>query len=281
MSEQTELDFSTQDLDLYEVLQISKEASPSEVKRAYYKLALLHHPDKARTDVEASKLKFQQIGFAYAVLGDAKRRSHYDRTGSTEEGLLDDVEGRDWTAYFQELFTSISTESIKEFSEKYKGSTEEYEDLISAYKTHKGDMDLILGSVMLAEVDDEDRLREILLSAIEKGDIEAYKKFTKVDKKAKARRQQAAAKEAKEAEELARELGLDKKLKRKKTESDEDSLRALIQQRSGKRMNQLMDSLEAKYAPKETKKGKKRKTSAKEPSEEEFKALQEKLFARK
>ncbi|KAK9760881.1 hypothetical protein K7432_014665 [Basidiobolus ranarum] len=283
MTDQDSLEFATADLDLYSTLEVSKDASPSEIKRAYYKLALLHHPDKTRDSVEVAKLKFQQISFAYVVLSDEKRRKQYDRTGSTEEGLFDDVEGRDWTAYFQEIFTGITEESIQEFSEKYKGSKEEYDDLMVAYETHKGDIELIMQSVLLAEVEDEDRIRKILQTAIDEGDIKPYKKFTKVDEKAKTRRREQAAREAKEAEELAKELGLDKKLKRKKNqENDEDSLKALIQQRSAKRMNQLVDNLEAKYAKKESKKTtKKRKTRVEEPSEEEFLALQEKILSRK
>jgi len=64
----------------YKLLEIDKSASVAEVKRAYRKLALKHHPDRGG-DPE----KFKQISRAYEVLSDPQKRSNYDRSG--EEGL--------------------------------------------------------------------------------------------------------------------------------------------------------------------------------------------------
>lgn len=64
----------------YNVLGLSKDASESEVKKAYRKLAIKHHPDKGG-DPE----KFKEISRAYEVLSDPEKRRIYDEHG--EEGL--------------------------------------------------------------------------------------------------------------------------------------------------------------------------------------------------
>jgi len=67
--------------DYYKVLGVGKNASPEEIKKAYRKLALRHHPDKNPNNREAEE-KFKKINEAYAVLGDPDKRSQYDRFGS-------------------------------------------------------------------------------------------------------------------------------------------------------------------------------------------------------
>ena len=66
--------------DFYEVLGISKDASENQIKKAYYKLAKTHHPDKG-----GDSDKFKEIGKAYEVLSDSKKKEIYDKYG--EEGL--------------------------------------------------------------------------------------------------------------------------------------------------------------------------------------------------
>jgi molecular chaperone DnaJ len=65
--------------DYYEVLNVSKDASKEEIKRAYRKLALKYHPD--RNKEPESEAKFKEISEAYAVLSDDEKRSRYDRFG--------------------------------------------------------------------------------------------------------------------------------------------------------------------------------------------------------
>lgn len=67
--------------DFYQVLGVSKNATQEEIKKAYRKLAHKHHPDKNQGDESAEK-KFKEINNAYEVLGDAQKRSNYDRFGS-------------------------------------------------------------------------------------------------------------------------------------------------------------------------------------------------------
>lgn len=66
--------------DYYEVLGVSKGASPDEIKKAYRKLAKQYHPDVNPNDKEA-EAKFKEVNEAYSVLSDEQKRSQYDRFG--------------------------------------------------------------------------------------------------------------------------------------------------------------------------------------------------------
>ncbi len=69
-----------EELCYYEVLQVSKDATITEIKKAYRKLALKYHPDKNPGDKEAEE-KFKIISEAYAVLSDEEKRRIYDLYG--------------------------------------------------------------------------------------------------------------------------------------------------------------------------------------------------------
>ena len=71
--------------DYYEVLGVSPDASPEEIKKAYRKLAQAHHPDKNPGDTSAED-RFKEIGEAYAVLSDAEKRETYNRFGTAGRG---------------------------------------------------------------------------------------------------------------------------------------------------------------------------------------------------
>ena len=69
----------------YAVLSIPKTSSPQQVKRAYRKQSLLHHPDKVPpAKRSSSEKKFKQINEAYQILGDTARRKQYDDYGITD-----------------------------------------------------------------------------------------------------------------------------------------------------------------------------------------------------
>lgn len=69
--------------DYYKTLGIQRDASDEEVKKAYRKLALKYHPDK--NSAPNAEEKFKEIGEAYEVLSDKKKRDTFDRYG--EDGL--------------------------------------------------------------------------------------------------------------------------------------------------------------------------------------------------
>uniref|UniRef100_A0AAX7SIZ5 J domain-containing protein n=1 Tax=Astatotilapia calliptera TaxID=8154 RepID=A0AAX7SIZ5_ASTCA len=76
--------------DYYKILGVDKNATEEEIKKAYRKRALLHHPDRhsgasAEVQKEEEK-KFKEVGEAFSVLSDAKKKSRYD----TGQDLEDD-----------------------------------------------------------------------------------------------------------------------------------------------------------------------------------------------
>jgi len=69
--------------DYYEILGVSRNATDSEIKSAYRKLAVKYHPDKNPGNKEAEE-KFKEIQEAYSVLSNPEKRAHYDRFGHSE-----------------------------------------------------------------------------------------------------------------------------------------------------------------------------------------------------
>jgi molecular chaperone DnaJ len=66
--------------DYYEVLGIAKNASEEEIKKAYRKLAMKHHPDR-NPDSKTAEEKFKEVKEAYEMLSDSQKRDAYDRYG--------------------------------------------------------------------------------------------------------------------------------------------------------------------------------------------------------
>lgn len=88
--------------DYYDILGVKKTASEQEIKKAYRKLAIKHHPDKG-----GDENKFKEISSAYEVLSDKKKRDIYDRFG--KDGLDADFNNgpqMDPFDIFNEIFNS-------------------------------------------------------------------------------------------------------------------------------------------------------------------------------
>jgi len=66
----------------YNILGVERNASPEQIKKSYRKLAMKWHPDRNTDNKEEAESKFKEIGEAYSVLSDDKKRKQYDLLGS-------------------------------------------------------------------------------------------------------------------------------------------------------------------------------------------------------
>nr|KAJ3422177.1 hypothetical protein HK105_000845 [Polyrhizophydium stewartii] len=246
-----------------------------EIRKAYRRQALKCHPDKLPADssdaeIEAAKDAFQELSRAYAVLSDPLRRKRYDATGSVNESILDmKDDGVTWDDYFRELWSGVVNEaSIGEFKVKYQCKwphlllraleDEERRDVLAAYLRTKGCLLSIIDVVPLSTIDDIERFKVIIQSAIDSGEVEHFKRFPQVSPRELARRRSQLKREAKEVE-AAQAAGASgdsssKKSRGKRQESSgsgsEASLAALIKARNAERLDDVIDKITQKYAPK-------------------------------
>lgn len=79
--------------DYYSILGVEKEADESTIKKAYYKLAQKHHPDKNPDNRNESESKFKEISEAYGILSDPDKRQKYDQFGLCDGEAPDFAQG--------------------------------------------------------------------------------------------------------------------------------------------------------------------------------------------
>ena len=89
--------------DYYEILGVTKEATPDEIRKAYKKLAIKWHPDKHVDDKKEAEEKFKEIAEAYSVLSDPDKKREYDTGGIDFEGF-GDFDNFDPFAMFESFF---------------------------------------------------------------------------------------------------------------------------------------------------------------------------------
>ena len=68
--------------DYYEVMGVAKNASDEDIKKAYRKMAMKHHPDRNQGDgAKKAEEKFKEAKEAYEMLSDPQKRAAYDQYG--------------------------------------------------------------------------------------------------------------------------------------------------------------------------------------------------------
>ncbi len=91
--------------DYYTVIGCARDAAPEEIRRAYKREALKHHPDRNPGDHEA-EVRFKEINEAYQVLSDEEKRSIYDQFG--HDGLRGRFDGAgDVFSHMQDMFSEM------------------------------------------------------------------------------------------------------------------------------------------------------------------------------
>ncbi len=91
--------------DYYETLGVSRDASDADLKKAYRRLAMKHHPDRNTDDSEESEAKFKEAKEAHEVLSDAKKRAAYDQYGHA--GVDPSMGGRPGAGGFEDIFGDV------------------------------------------------------------------------------------------------------------------------------------------------------------------------------
>jgi len=81
--------------DYYQILEVPRNASDDEIKKAYRKLAMQYHPDRNPGKEKWANEKFKEMNEAYGILGDPQKRRQYDRFGRI--GEVGDIFGSPFT----------------------------------------------------------------------------------------------------------------------------------------------------------------------------------------
>ena len=93
--------------DYYEILGVDRDASEDQIKKAYRKLAMQHHPDR-NPDNAKSEENFKEAKEAYEVLSDQEKRAAYDRFGhQAMEGMAGGAGGAGFGDAFGDIFSEI------------------------------------------------------------------------------------------------------------------------------------------------------------------------------
>jgi len=93
--------------DYYQILEVPRNASDDEIKKAYRKIAMQYHPDRNPGKEKWANEKFKEINEAYGVLGDPQKRRQYDQFGGV--GNISDIFGSPFTrTTFEDMMKDFS-----------------------------------------------------------------------------------------------------------------------------------------------------------------------------
>lgn len=215
-------------------------------------MVLVVHPDKNPNDPQAGE-KFIKLTNAYNILIDDEKRKIYDETGEYDENEVGPVDLDDTYNYYRSIYPKIRLEDIESFSNKYRGSDMEKEDLINFYKENDGDITLMLEVIPLSRNEDVERFIKIYEILIKEKKIKKTKLFNSSKKSVKLLKENEE--EIEEAEDNLKELEQQIMLKKKK-----------------RKENDFISHLSAKYGG-----GKNFEENEEDIDEEEFQKIQKKI----
>jgi molecular chaperone DnaJ len=129
--------------DYYEVLGVSRTAPADEIKKAYRRLAMKHHPDRNKDDTSAEG-KFKEAKEAYEVLSDSEKRATYDRFGhdglsSARGGGAGGYGAEGFGDIFGDVFGDIFGGGRQRGSQVFRGADLGYELRLDLEKAVSGD----------------------------------------------------------------------------------------------------------------------------------------------
>lgn len=131
------------------------------VKRNYYRLARLHHPDRvSNSDKEIAKQKFQIIHDAYTILSDAKKKLAYDNGSDV---LFSNTSTAKWEHFLKE----VDSTAMNTGRTKYQGSLQEKSDLKREFVIGNGSITHLMNTIPFLRREDEDRITKVIKDLIE------------------------------------------------------------------------------------------------------------------
>lgn len=224
-------------IDLYALLELPdrQKSTIAHIKKAFHRLALKHHPDKQQDQTSESTALYLQISKAYQVLANEDSRAYYDLTGQIKGDDPSVSDQCTWTAFFKGE-TPINADTIDQIQRQYCNSSEERRDLLAFYCEFKGSVAKIFECLMFSQLESLPRYREIVMKAVEAGEVEKFDRFFTWKENAKAAKK--------------------RKVEEREAKSDLEALSRAIAVRAEQRNNDFLQRLEAKYSN-ASKKGKK------------------------
>src|SRR4030042_5930103 len=98
--------------DDYGILGIPRNASVTDIKKAYRKLAMQYHPDRNPGKEKWANEKFKEINEAFSVIGDPEKRKKYDQFGTA--GEIGDIFGSPYTrTTFEDLMKDFGGSGLR------------------------------------------------------------------------------------------------------------------------------------------------------------------------
>lgn len=130
------------------------------MKRNYYQLALMYHPDRVGdSEKDEAKQKFQIIHDAYTILSDAKKKQAYD---NGTDVLFSNTSTAKWEHFLKEVdTTAMNTGPIN-----YQGTLQEKNDVKREFVIGNGSLTHLLNTIPFMRREDEDRVTEIIKDLI-------------------------------------------------------------------------------------------------------------------
>jgi len=119
---------------LYDILEISNNASQDDIKKAYKKLAIKYHPDKNPNNPSADA-KFKEISNAYSILSDEEKKNRYDHLG--DENFNNEGNSGDNDVDINDLFANIFGNRGDHFGDSFFGFRNNRQSNNKCNNTHK------------------------------------------------------------------------------------------------------------------------------------------------
>lgn len=137
------------------------------VKKSYYRLALIHHPDRVDENrKQESSDKFNIIHQAYHILADHELKKIYDENGSHAIFAKPTISCQ-WERYLK----TITDDDIYSARDKYQGSVDEESDVIKQIVIGRGSLTHLLNSIPFMRYEDESRILNLIKKLISEGKL--------------------------------------------------------------------------------------------------------------